>query len=462
MIVVKKRFFPLLIAFVMMFSITSESFKKDTYAFAFAPALIPVVVSLLAACGIFITYTSATDDLESVIDDFLSSDAELGDFVNGIYDQSLVTGSVALNAAQIAFFTDVFIAQAYSYFSKVNSDMDLSGTVWHPLKDLFEVRIPFGATVNYRPSSSSSWGRFVSAINGSVWQIKWYDYSSTSSQPDRTRDAVSSVSHFFLHKHSYFPSGDSYQMSYYTVNPSGDSLRFNLGYSMNTSDVLQVSAVTIGSIGYCTNTYATNMDLELKTGYLRDTSVSADAIKASILAADEVYVTPLTDVAGLSTYNNSVVGVYDDGLIGGVVLNPDAVIDDPVVVDPEVPITPDLTGIAGGLSSILSWLKALPATLSRTFLGTADLNFDALKNSGFTTKFPFCIPFDLYHCIVQLVADPVPPVFTLSFTGTVMESAGDIVIDMSKFEMLAKIIRYFIFFGFVLGLIKITRNLIKG
>lgn len=136
------------------------------------------------------------------------------------------------------------------------------------------------------------------------------------------------------------------------------------------------------------------------------------------------------------------------------------VADVPVV--PDVPVTGDLTGIAGGIQSLLDLLKALPATLSNAFLGDADLNFDALKNSGFTTKFPFCIPFDLYNCIAQLVASPVPPVFTLSFAGTVMESAGDIVIDMNKFETLAKILRYFIFFGFVLGLIKITRNLIKG
>lgn len=153
----------------------------------------------------------------------------------------------------------------------------------------------------------------------------------------------------------------------------------------------------------------------------------------------------------LTDYNTSE-SAYEDLITG--VQNP--------ALNPDIPVTPDLTGIAGALKGILDWLKALPATLANTFLGKAELDFDALKNNGFTTKFPFSIPFDLYNCIAQLVASPVPPVFTLSFAGTVMESAGDIVIDMSQFEVLAKIVRFFVFFGFVLGLIKLTRYLIKG
>ena len=43
-----------------------------------------------------------------------------------------------------------------------------------------------------------------------------------------------------------------------------------------------------------------------------------------------------------------------------------------------------------------------------------------------------------------------------------MESAGSIEIDMSNFEQLAKILRFFEFFGFVAGLIVVTRNLIRG
>ena len=349
----RKRIFAFVMAVVVAVGCMSYRPQK-AYAFAFAPALIPVAVSLLAACGIFITYTSATDDLESVIDDFLSSDAELGDFVNGIYDQSLVTGSVALNAAQIAFFTDVFIAQAYSYFSKVNSDIDLSGAVWHPVEDFFGMYVPFGATMYFKNSELSFSKASAVLGSGGVWKV----VMEFSSDNKITRDAVSGVDYFYLSRGSYYSTG-YYQFQYYTVNSqTREKLRFDMGYSTNPNSYMSARVFKIGDVGYCTKGYATTNDLTLKTGYLRDTSVSADAIKASILAADEVYVTPLTDVAGLSTYNNSVVGVYEGGLIGGVVLNPDAVIDPTIPVDPEVPVTGDLTGIAGGIQGILNWLKS--------------------------------------------------------------------------------------------------------
>lgn len=121
-------------------------------------------------------------------------------------------------------------------------------------------------------------------------------------------------------------------------------------------------------------------------------------------------------------------------------------------------INENVKGIKGLLNSIYSSIIALPTLLT----GDMNINFDALRNSNFTKKFPFCIPFDFYNCIKQLVAPSVAPVFELSFAGTIMASAGAIVLDMSKFDGLAKIIRFFVFFGFVAGLIKLTRQLIKG
>lgn len=183
---------------------------------------------------------------------------------------------------------------------------------------------------------------------------------------------------------------------------------------------------------------------------LLDCDTWADAMSKTGEVDKEVGIYTGKDLAGYDTSESAY-----DGLITGV--------ENPAIpVSPEIPVAPDLTGITGILKNILDWLKALPATLANTFLGDADLDFDALKNNGFTTKFPFSIPFDLFNCISQLVATPVPPVFTLSFAGTIMQSAGDIVIDMGKFEVLAKIIRFFVFFGFVLALIKLTRDLIKG
>jgi len=129
-----------------------------------------------------------------------------------------------------------------------------------------------------------------------------------------------------------------------------------------------------------------------------------------------------------------------------------------------------IAGYLGGLGAImggvLAHVKALPTTMantiSNTVVGTGNLDFSKLRNCGLVTVFPFCIPFDIVDGIKSFSADGVAPEFTLSFEGTIMSVAPDIVIDMSKFEVLAKIIRFFVFIGFALGLAKLTRGLIKG
>lgn len=79
---------------------------------------------------------------------------------------------------------------------------------------------------------------------------------------------------------------------------------------------------------------------------------------------------------------------------------------------------------------------------------------------GLTTKFPFCIPFDLYHFVDVLDAEPETPAFTGSINLIV--TTWDLDYDLSAFDDLAAIVRNVEFIGFCLGLIFITRKIIKG
>jgi hypothetical protein len=88
-----------------------------------------------------------------------------------------------------------------------------------------------------------------------------------------------------------------------------------------------------------------------------------------------------------------------------------------------------------------------------------DLNIDWSIN-GLSNKFPFCIPKDIVNIVSVLNQEPVAP----HFTGTVDLFIYDwsVDIDFSDFSTIAVIFRNGIFIVFCIGLIVITRNIIRG
>ena len=79
--------------------------------------------------------------------------------------------------------------------------------------------------------------------------------------------------------------------------------------------------------------------------------------------------------------------------------------------------------------------------------------------------FPFCLPFDLIDFIGVLDADPEAPKFTIPIKVPSATGWGtyDIVIDLSKFDSVAALLRQMETLAFVVGLIMITRQkMIRG
>lgn len=76
--------------------------------------------------------------------------------------------------------------------------------------------------------------------------------------------------------------------------------------------------------------------------------------------------------------------------------------------------------------------------------------------------FPFCVPFDLIHLVQVLDAEPVAPRWEVKLEPPLFPVEWEIVIDMADFEVLAKIFRTGETLLFVVGLILITRGIIKG
>ena len=94
-----------------------------------------------------------------------------------------------------------------------------------------------------------------------------------------------------------------------------------------------------------------------------------------------------------------------------------------------------------------------------------ELDFPELQDlelpSILLTKFPFCIPWDVYNIFAMLNKTPVEPRFEIPF---VIENIVDydFVIEFDQFESLFVIVRWFILALYCLGLIIMTRNMIKG
>lgn len=82
--------------------------------------------------------------------------------------------------------------------------------------------------------------------------------------------------------------------------------------------------------------------------------------------------------------------------------------------------------------------------------------------------FPFCIPFDIIYLFNKFRAPERAPVITIPIMyGSGLASAlgtdrYNVVIDFNDFVILRDIIRVFALIGFLIGLMQITRNLIRG
>lgn len=94
---------------------------------------------------------------------------------------------------------------------------------------------------------------------------------------------------------------------------------------------------------------------------------------------------------------------------------------------------------------------------------TENEDLNNLQLSGFINKFPFCMPMDLYNMISCLEAEPLAPVFRLTFPTPMLERKGiDFVVDLNEYNALAELIRRGELIVFCVGLVLLTRHIIKG
>lgn len=92
-------------------------------------------------------------------------------------------------------------------------------------------------------------------------------------------------------------------------------------------------------------------------------------------------------------------------------------------------------------------------------LGGADADGNAVN---WYQRFPFCIPWDIYHFINVFNGQKKAPKWDISFKIKRLEINEKITFDISEYEEVVKVIRVFVLLFYSSGLVLITRNIIKG
>lgn len=125
----------------------------------------------------------------------------------------------------------------------------------------------------------------------------------------------------------------------------------------------------------------------------------------------------------------------------------------------------DLDGINAKLNDITQSLNAMQTKLdelSQAYALEKDEIIESMKPpSSIADKFPFSIPFDIYNLFNLFSAEPETPVFDINFDlNPVIDFSYPIHIDLSYFDGIAEIVRYFLEVIFIVLLAIITNKLI--
>ena len=93
---------------------------------------------------------------------------------------------------------------------------------------------------------------------------------------------------------------------------------------------------------------------------------------------------------------------------------------------------------------------------------TADEQSGIEKSKNLSMLFPFCIPFDLIAAFKLLVATPQVPHWEFDWKIPTIGFSHHFVIDLASFNILFLILNKMILLSFIVGLILVTRNIIRG
>ena len=139
--------------------------------------------------------------------------------------------------------------------------------------------------------------------------------------------------------------------------------------------------------------------------------------------------------------------------------------------DPAITDEPAVDVPEGSEAVAITNTAAIAASIADTY-GKGNINMNNFKiKKDLSTTFPFSLPWDIMRILKIFQADPVAPVFEFDFSGyfpfnlVPAEYKSNLVfrLDLSDFDTIIKVEKFFITMGYALFLITVTRSkMIRG
>lgn len=446
--------------------------------------------AFLVCCGMTFTSTSAISNAAQNFYD--SSHADVQDIIDYNahqveVDSALGKGFVAVLKSQWKSLIDEFMRQFPQY---CNIDLDYSNIVKNQLTadTLYKTLVagttvaisnPWKADTNIfiQTSASTTLSFYGQDTLRKIFGSKLYNqitqYSSNFQIEDNTQFAVLSV-----------PALDLSEILLIGYNNFDTSIDCPLFYLSNYSDVL-IKGVQVGAIDsyslllykneICQASYdsaSQSYTLTTSGGNVISQWLADDVISSNdnLINCDDLTICKQDLTRLLLGEDVFSVGV-DSAHIPGIDSFPSTADD---ITD--VGTYPDSIGISvpQDLTDTITKTAEDIRTVDKDKTDTKDDTKDdtntkpnkpsipglSLPEILFKEKFPFCLPWDVYNVFVNLVSEPEAPVFSIPFKFDRLGIDYEFTIDLSQFEEIAKVSRFFSSIAFVIFLILASRKLI--
>ena len=447
-------------------------------------ALLLLLVAIMGACGITFSSTLLANQAADSLYD--SSPPDLQKIFDAKASELVVLG--AFGSAGITFLAEQWTQITQSV---INTFGDFTG---------IDVRLKLSGDFTLSPG-----GKLLTELSvGSAGHSQYvadtfvYDFYGKNFDFSKAPDFISNI-HFsspsqFIISMTIANSITIVNNSYSTGNPSL-SLTSSLVYS-NNNQLLFNSRGVGTSIPLYINGDACTL-VSNGTGYILQNSAGSNVISGGILVGTDVPVPDSICPDGIFTKHSDFCD-WISGLINGTIGSVGALPGDPGIdvtsypgndtwhdgID-DVGSVPGSIGIAvpGDINDVIDYSPDLARDVSNVDVSDSDIadtdtsdktdtddTPSSIKPSGlpamslpetlFKEKFPFCLPWDLYSLFGSLNATPKAPKFIIPFKNDRLGIDYEIIIDISDYEIFAKLSRASLSVVFVIALILLSRKLI--
>lgn len=389
-----------------------------------------------------------------------SISTDFNNFVSDFFDGYTIDG-VSVNGSDVARYVDYDSGTATINFDEYeNLRKQFAGSLYKPESDLVDDYLSLGGLpVLFRgnsftltaPESSLLLSKYSDRLNkGKLTFVilanvsgSWCLVNFISGRSFAACAAVSNTDVFYMntgYSSSSFVSA-TYSFSGSSMSTYGTKVTGEIGNSYSYDcTFFRIGDLSVVS-GSPSNVVAVILDSSCNWTY--DITTLNNYITRTI-AADTTIVgtveTPSTDVK-----KNDIENTVINGQGVGVVSE-----------NPTLTFVPTDTATGASVAIDGKPISEVEAAIEDV---AANGDFDVETPSFIIDKFPFCIPFDIYKLFNILSAEPQAPQFQIPITIVDGEPVN-IDIDLSEWDWIAEIVRWFMWIIFVVGLLALTNKLI--